>query len=273
MDHPDLCTSEPCGTLAAMFRTASLLALALLSSSGCAYPRRTTPLSPLPADVVRPEQRPSDMWQIVLVEADIPARQRSGLTWDDDDGDPPDPFVRILIRDREVWQGPTAENQGHPRWSASPERNLAFDRSERVRVELWDSDGLSSDPIGMYEGRALASAIIGADTIIKLEGGATVTVRLEYPNPHAGTGIAQYEVRKTTLVILEVMPNSPASRAGLVAGDRITAIDDRMIDELGGHRAESALAMAVQNQSELTVENAGKFRRVKLDQGYIWIAL
>jgi len=74
-------------------------------------------------------------------------------------------------------------------------------------------------------------------------------------------------------VILEVLPNSPASRAGLAPGDQITAIDDRMVDELGRHRAETALALAAQNQSELTVETAGKFRKLKLDQGYIWIAL
>ncbi len=260
-----------------MFRPVTLLAIGLLAmqaaAPGCAYPRRTTPLSALPATVVRPQDVPADMWQLALVDADIPSRQRSGLTWDDDVNDPPDPFVRVLIRAREVWQGPTAQNTAHPRWNASPEHNLAFDRSERVRFELWDDDGMASDPIGIYEGRALSDAIVGADTILKLEGGATLTVRVDYPKPHVGTGIALYEVRKTVLVILEVTPNSPASRAGLVAGDRITAIDDRMIDELGGHRAESALALAAQNKSELTVEKAGKFRSVKLDQGYVWIAL
>lgn len=260
-----------------MLRPVSLRAVGLFcclaSSAGCAYPRRTTPLSALPAGMVRPQDAPSDMWQIVLVEADVPPRQRSGLPWDDDDADPPDPFVRVLIREREVWQGPTSMNQSHPEWNASPSQNLALDRTERVRFEVWDDDGMASDPIGIYEGRALADAIVGADTILKLEGGATLTVRLEYPRPHAGTGIALYEVRKAALVILEVLPNSPASRAGLAPGDHITAIDDRMIDELGRHRAETALALAAQNQSELTVETAGKFRKLKLDQGYIWIAL
>ncbi len=240
---------------------------------GCAYPRRTTPLSALPSHAGPAQDVPPDLWQLVLIDADIPTRQRSGLTWDDDAGDPPDPFVRVLIRNREVWQGPTAENTAHPRWNASPRQNLAFDRSERVRIELWDDDGMTADPIGIYDGRALSSAVIGADTIIKLEGGATVTVRLDHPKPHVGTGIALYEVRKTALVILEVTPSSPASRAGLKAGDRITAIDDQMIDELGANRAQSALALAAQNQSELTVERKGQFRHVKLDQGYVWIAL
>ncbi len=260
-----------------MFRPITLLAaglaVGLVASPGCAYPRRTTPLSALPASTVRPQEAPSDMWQFTLVRADVPSRQRSGLPWDDDEGDPPDPFVRVLIRSREVWEGPTAKNQAHPAWNVSPPQNLVLDRSERVRLELWDEDGMASDPIGVYEGRALSDAMVGADTIIKLEGGATLTVRLEYPRPHAGTGIALYEVRKTALVILEVLPNSPAARAGLEAGDQITAIDERLIDELGAHRAESALALSAQSQSELTVHKAGKYRKVTLDHGHVWIAL
>jgi membrane-associated protease RseP (regulator of RpoE activity) len=172
-----------------------------------------------------------------------------------------------------VWESPRVDNTTHPVFDVGPEKNLALDRNTRIRLELWDKDGVSSEPIGVYEGRALGEAIMDAPMTIKLEGGATVTVRVEHPTPLLGTGIAQYEVRKRAMVVLKVVPNSPASRAGVKPGDRITAIDGKLVDELGGGRAESALAQAGQNGSELTVEKDGKYRRVKLDDGYVWLAL
>jgi membrane-associated protease RseP (regulator of RpoE activity) len=222
--------------------------------------------------MAHPKDAPSDLWHLVLVDAEMPQRQRSGLAWDQD-GTGPDAFLRLVIEGRKVWESESVEDQTHPRWNASPPNNLAFDRTVKVRIELWDSDGVTSDPIGIYEGRALADAIIGADTIIKLEGGATLTLRLEPPLPHVGTGVGLYELRRDALFVLDVLPNSPASRAGMRVGDRITAIDGRTIDELGAKRAESALSMAAQQGSELTLERAGKFERVSLDKGYVWLSM
>jgi hypothetical protein len=215
---------------------------------------------------------PPNLWRFVLVKADIPPTQRSGLAWDDD-GSPPDPYLKLLVEGRLVWESPRIDDNLHPPFDASPEGNLAVARDAVIRLELWDKDAGSSQPIGIYQGRGAREAIMGANTNIKLEGGATVTIRVDKALPLAGTGIAQYELRKHAVLVLKVVPNSPASRAGVAVGDRITAIDGKQIDELGEHGAASALALAGQNGSELTLQKDGQYRQVKLDEGYVWLSL
>lgn len=249
------------------------LTLATVLWPACAYPRRSTPVSAVPKLRGEPADMPGDLWKLTVVSAEIPRTQRSGLPWDDREGDA-DPYVRLSVDEREIWQTKPLENTVHPSFQQSPPRNLAIDRGARVRIELWDDDGVSSDPIGIYEGRALGEAILDAETILKLEGGATLTVVVSRPEAHMGPGIALYEVRKDALLLLEILPRSPAARAGLAAGDRITAIDGRTIDQLGPKRAESALVLAAQRQSELTVAREGApLRAVKLDKGYIWLSM
>jgi predicted metalloprotease with PDZ domain len=64
-----------------------------------------------------------------------------------------------------------------------------------------------------------------------------------------------------------------AQRAGLKVGDRIVSIDGRTIEELGAKKAESALVLSVQNQSELVLDRQGKTTVVKLDRGFVWLSL
>ena len=250
----------------------SSLAACVMVLTGCAYARRSTPLSSVSGPSSLSGDAPENLWKLVVVSAEIPRETRSGSQWDDDKS-PPDPYLKLIVKGREIWETRTLDDQDHPQFNASPPKNLAIDRDAKVRFELWDDDGVTSDPIGVYEGRALGEAIVDADTILKLEGGATLTVRVERPEAHRGTGIALYEVRKNALVLLDILPNSPAQRAGLKAGDRIVALDGRTIEELGPKKAESALVLSAQNQSELMVDRNGKSQVVKLDRGLVWLSL
>lgn len=249
-----------------------LCAVALTCTVGCAYPRRATPLSPVTQAVVDRSTQPDHLWQLHLVRAEVPREKRSGLSWDDQGG-LPDSYLVLSIDGVKRWESPVVTDSIAPTFDAQPAQNLAFDRSARVRMELWDKDAIGGDPIGIYEGRALGEAILQADTTIKLDSGATVTLRLMRPEPKLGVGISQYEVRPSALLILAVTESSPAARAGLAGGDRITAIGGKPIKSMTRPQAESALALALQNQSELSVLRGDALRKVKLDAGYVWPAL
>ena len=69
-----------------------------------------------------------------------------------------------------------------------------------------------------------------------------------------------------------MVPNSPASRAGLERGDKVIAIGGKTVKALGKEGAASALALAAQNEAELTVQRGKAVRKVKLDKGFVWAA-
>jgi S1-C subfamily serine protease len=132
---------------------------------------------------------------------------------------------------------------------------------------------MGADPIGMYEGRAFSESILGSETTIKLDSGASLTLRLSQPEPKQGVGIVEYELRPSSVLVLAIAPNSPAARARLASGDRILTIDGKAVASLGSQETESALALAAQKESELRVARDKAERTVKIDNGYVWPAM
>jgi PDZ domain len=250
--------------------SAWLTICALSCAAGCVYPRRATPLTTVMHSPVDRSTQPENLWQLQIVEAEIPRQTRTGQYWDDDDG-PPDVYFVLAIKGSERWRTEAILDSFTPKFS-NPSPNLSFDRNARVRLELWDKDGMSADPIGIYEGKALSDVFLDADTTISLNGGATITLRLRKPEPRAGTGIAEYELRPSGAVVRLLVPNSPASRAGLRDGDRIVAIDGKPLANLSAEAADSALALAAQKKSELAIQRGETKHKVKLDGGYVWPA-
>jgi len=247
-----------------------LFSCALSLLPGCAYPTRATPLTAVMHSPVDRSTQPDNLWQLQVVDAQIPRQTRTGQSWDDEGGGP-DVYFVLAIKGEERWRTDVREDDFRPKFP-NPSPNLRFDRSARVRIELWDRDGVGADPIGIYEGKVLSEVFIDADSTVTLDGGATVTLRLRKPEPRAGTGIAEYELRPSALVVRAVLPNSPAARGGLRDGDRIVAIDGKAIAGLSEAAADSALALASQRASKLTAERDGKRRTVQLDKGYVWPA-
>ena len=249
-----------------------LVSAALLLAAGCAYPRRSTSLSPV-ADAQGTIDPPGDLWNLRLVTADVPPRQRSGLPWDDDG--PPDVFVRIYRADELVWESPVVENSLAPRFDSGPPRNLSMPRDAEIRFEVWDRDGVSFDTVGRVSRQGTpADAVPGSDLMLRLDGGATLTIRLDRPSAHRGVGVATYEFRGDSLHLEEIHEFSPAGRAGLRAGESIVSIGGHPIEQLGEARAASELSLASDRSSALEVVGAdGQRRSVELDRGYTWLSM
>ncbi len=250
-------------------RAAWLLA-ACVVSIGCAFPRRTTPLAPVP-NVGTSLDAPEDLWRLQVATVYVPPRTQSGLAWDSD-GSGPDIFVRIYRDDDLIIETSVVDNNHRPEWDESSEGNLLLPRTARFRFEVWDDDGLTSTPVGSYRREGLPhSAVPGVDARITLQGGAGLTIRLADPEAHRGVGLT-YELHPDGFKVVSVLAHSPAGRAGLENGDRITAIDGQEIASLGEARAATMLAQAGQSGDVLTVDKDGRTRAVELDGGHVWLA-
>lgn len=256
-------------------RSRLVVALVVVAMAfGCAYPRRSTSLAP--SQRGETSTAPDFIWQIEVVEAVVPPRQRSGSNWDEDEDSKPDPFVRIYRNDELVWESDVVQDSLEPRWNARLERNVRLAPENDLRIELWDRDrAVGSDPIGTWRSRGLpATALPDADSRINLEGGAQVVLRLHRPQAHRGVGIQLYEVRSDSLVVLEIIEHSPAGRAGIQPGDRIVAIGDKQVTDLGEARAASELSLAADRDSRLTVlKPTGARSQVELDSGLVWLTM
>lgn len=254
------------GTIGAVMRTASILIL--LAVVGCAYPRRSASTCPVSGDA---PSAPAGITRLMFTTAVVPPTQRGGQPWDED-GSPPDVFVRVYRGDSLLFESRAVEGLEVDLAATTP--NLYLPNNQPTRIELWDSDQVLPTIIGVWRGSGLPTgAMLDGDTRIMLDGRATVGFRVLPPLATRGAGIPTYEVRKSRLKLIEVIEHSPAGRAGLRPGDSIVAIGGESVRELGEGRAVGALARACNERVSLMVERSdGRVEEVELDAGFIWTA-
>jgi hypothetical protein len=260
------------GRLLRMWLSRLLLALCVISISGCAYPRRTTLVHAAPASA-EPVDTPSGLWSIRLVEAQLPETKGGGLPWDSD-GTGPDPYIRVVIDNRVVWESPVQQNTLNPQWNVTLPRSVRVPAGSKLRLELWDEDTASADPAGTFAHQGLpANALPNAKARLGLDNLGTVTITISAAKPWKGLGVT-YEQHSDSLVVLSVEPFSPAARAGISVGDRVVAIGETRVEQLTAARAASDLSLAIDRGSALTVaDQQGKEREVNLDRGYLWLTM
>ncbi len=256
-----------------MFRAtlASLVGLGLVVAAfGCAYPRRSTSLSPAPENATSVAV-PENVWQLEFRSAHIPPRDRGGHEWDDDAG--PDPFIRLYRGEELLWESEPVSDTLEPEFGVTLPKNVYMPPDEELRIELWDQD-VSDHIIGTWRGRGLPpNALPDADARIMLEGGATVVMRVHRPRAHRGVGITLFEARGSALRIVEVEQFSPAGRAGIEVGDDIVKIGDKDVSDLNDAQAASALSLALDREEPLIVETDGEQRTVTMDRGFVWLSM
>jgi hypothetical protein len=248
--------------------------LCLALAWGCAYRRHTTLLNPVPR-AAESTQMPKDMYSLRVIGAEAPARKISGLPWDDD-GTDPDPFIRLYVDNRLVWESEVAENQHRPQWGITLPRNIVVRSESRFRLELWDYDTpVSADPIGHIERTGLpTNALPDAQARVPLNTQAMVILLVSAPVAHQGVGLT-VELRSDYLKVLQVEPYSPAARGGIVAGEHIVGIGAERVAHMGDDEASSALSLAVDRKHRLLVTDAeGRGEReVMLEGKLVWLVM
>jgi hypothetical protein len=259
--------------LAAMRTLACLLLFATFT--GCAYQRYTTPLHAATDAKLSSKERPAQMYTFRLISADVPPTKISGLTWDDD-GSGPDPFARLYIDNRLVWESSVIENQTRPEWNVVLPANVLIPSNSKFRLELWDRDtAVSADPIGSIERIGLPSvAMPDALARLELDSRAMAVIMVSAPHANRGVGLS-VEARGDALKVYAVEPYSPAARAGIRIGERIVGIGSERVSQMGANDALGELALAADRGHKLSVTDAeGKNERVvTLDQGFVWLVM
>ncbi|MGH8310493.1 MAG: PDZ domain-containing protein, partial [Steroidobacteraceae bacterium] len=199
----------------------------------------------------------------------------SGLTWDDD-GSGPDPFARLYVDGRLVWESEVQENKVAPEWNAVLPRNVVIPPDGEFRLELWDWDtAISADPIGRIERSGLPTTMV-SDAIarLQLDNFVTIVAMVSAPRAHRGVGVT-VEVRPDALKVLSVEPYSPAARAGIRTGDQIVGVANERVAQLAEADAMSELSLAAERSYKLTVADAdgNNEREATLDKGYVWLVM
>jgi len=221
------------------------------------------------------EQRPKNLWSIRVLGAQIPRSKSTGLPWDEDRSCP-DPFVRLLLDDRLIWESAPIDNTYAPEWNLAVPRNVLVEPDARFKLEIWDRDSpVSADPIGRLKSLGLPPvAHPNATARLTLDTGAVLTIVVSPPRAHEGVGILEYEVHHECLYVLGVEERSPAGRAGIRKGDHITGIDGLRVSSLDPNQSSTMLSLAVKRGYVLDVaDDAGQERKVRLDRGYIWLTM
>ena len=176
----------------------------------------------------RADPAPDEVQRVAPLRATVPSHARDGRDWDADG--PPDPYVVVFRNGAEVFRSPVVHNSYTPTWDPSHVfADLKVQDTDLLRLELRDDDGVTWDPIGIYEHHGIPSeSRNGGAWLIQLEATAELEMQAVAPPARLGMGVT-YEYHSGYLQVVDVIEAGPAFRVGLRSGDRITAIDRRAV--------------------------------------------
>jgi hypothetical protein len=209
----------------------------LVACAACAaiYPEVTTPLRTAVAAQQLDPPPPDDLFWVSIREGIAPEKTRDGRSWHELGDKLPDPFVVVFLNGKELLRTNPESHSLHPTWPDAPRGNFRIQRSDRVRIEMWQA-GLVQKPMCVKDAPGDTSDWVAARQIrIQCdgmnEGGAEVTIAWEPAHGQVGYGF-YYELRTQDIYSTRVFEESPAARAGMRSGDQIVTINGRPAREM-----------------------------------------
>jgi hypothetical protein len=256
----------------------SLAALCVLfvtgmPACGAVYPELFTPVRPAPPGKPADPPPPPDLFYVDFRGAEIPQTTQDGRKWDSLGGAAPDAFAKLLMDGREIIRTPTQPNTLRPTWPDQRRANYVIQPGRRIAVELWDSNPINNHPICTERLDRFHDEVERGEVEIRCASGARLTLTIEPARAKLGLGM-YYELRNDEVYVTRVIRHSPASRAGLRAGDRILKIQGRNVTEMDHAEVKTLVNANVRSGLALDVQHAdGRMVQANLKEGPMYPVL
>lgn len=222
------------------------LSLVLFGSSllGCSavYPELSSPLRTPPADFHLEPPPPSDLFFFRFAGADIPTKTRDGRHWDSVGGEAPDPYAKLIVNGKDLVVTSVESDTIRPTWPDQDRANYRINPSDDLKVEIWDSNPLNNHPICGERVPSFQEFVKTDEPYLEIECDNGGRVRLQVEPAHGRLGLGLfYELRSAQAVVTRVLTESPASRAGLHAGDEILSAQGVPVKSMENGRLQSLI--------------------------------
>jgi len=231
--------------------------LVAAAALGCTavYPEVATPTRAVPPGQTLSPPPPDDLFFIRVRGATIPETTRDGRKWDSVGGAAPDPFVKVLAGDKELFRTPTQENTLSPTWPDAQRANYRIPKGTAVRFELWDSNPINHHPICVQTVKSFRDEARSGVIDIECASGAKLAVVAEPAHALIGLGM-RYELRAQSVYVTRVVLESPAARVGLRGGEQVVRIQGKEVKTMDEGEVRSLVNANSPAGLTLTVKKA-----------------
>jgi C2 domain len=246
--------------------------LAVIALGGCAavYPELGTRTRPIPTGQPLDPAPPPELRWIRFVSGHVPERTRDGRKWQENGK--ASPYAKLLLNGVELFRTSVQGDTLSPTWPGSPHGNFKIATTDRLRVELWDSNPINDKPIGSRELGAV-SDLSSSEGPLRLElDDSSADLELSFEPAHAVSGLGLwYELRTEGCAVTRLLEGSPSERAGLVAGDEVLRLGTRDVKTMSPDEIRSTFNAVPMSGLTLQIKHAsGTVAELTLKEGPIY---
>jgi hypothetical protein len=214
---------------------------------------------------------PDDLRFLKFVSGRVPPRTRDGRSWGGAAGSMPDPYAKLILNGKELLRTSSQSDTLEPTWPGAPGGNFRIVPGDKIRVELWDSNSINDQPIGVRDvGHPTEDHRLSRQIRVELEGGGELVLAFEPAHAVYGLGL-WFELRTTSCFITRMMAGSPAERAGVKGGDEVLQIAGREVKAMSSDEVRSAFNSVPTSGMPLLLRHAdGATLNITLKEGPIY---
>lgn len=260
-----------------MLRRFGLRAVFFLATAGatmgCAavFPELSTRISVAPALQTFDPPPPPDRHYVVVKGAKLPAKTRDGRDWSEVFGSLPDPYLKFIVNENELFRTDAESDTTTPKWPTAPKGNWPLKIGDVLRVEVWDENPLVDHPIGVKEVKITDDFFTENEHQFALDDyDSSLTISIEPAKPIWGAGL-WFELRASSSYVTRLLDGSPASRAGIKSGDRIVSINGNAVERMSPDDVTGLLRAIPHEGRALVLQHEdGTALQVNLKEGPIY---